>query len=245
MNYAVFMLIFSLFNSLPAAASSNRVENSERLQLLNQATGGSSSSGQSTFQNRLDAILNTTQTTQRDYIQNEEIQAREENNARILEEKELEEKRIKELNPERYDPQKNSDQTKIADTSLAADLRYDGSQKAYEEAQKKIQKEFDDRINQKPSAASPSVKEPPSPSSSLPPSLANNPFYTQRSAEAEESEYESMKPLIINRILMRNDVFNKQQVEEYVRRASSKEELVMILMKEPGLSYGDASESVG
>lgn len=243
--FFISLLLLSLFNLPLGFAGSNRVERSERLQLLNQATGESSSS-QSTFQNRLDAILNTTQTAERNYVQTEEFEAKEERNALALEEAAAEEKRLKELNPDRYDPKKNSDQTQIADSSLAEEFKYDGSQKAYEEAQKKIQKEFDERIAPKPDSQAAAAKGTGSAAaSSLPPSLANNPFYTQQSAEAEESEYEAMKPLIISRILMRNDVFTRDQVEDYVRRASSKEELIMILMKEPFLSYGDASESVG
>ena len=221
-------------------ARPNQIDSSERLNLLNQATGNESTSN--SFQARMDAIFDTTATPERSYVAGEDAAAREQQRLAALPPKEMVTTRISASTQPKYNPLKNKDQGKVPNGSSPAAVKEDSSEVAYLKDRSDIQSEFDDRIAKKPAPAT-ALKSAASASDSDP--LANNPFYTKdKTADGDENSYDKLKPLLLNRLVSHISVISPDTLADYVNQASSKEDLILILMREAGLNYGEASESV-
>lgn len=238
-----FLLLIPFCSSAFAFNNSNSVQDSERLAQLNRATGASSGSS-STYENRLDALLSTDRTPERSYMVTDEANARQRAAVSAQEEAE-EEARARELNPGLYNPKKAKD-SKVTDFNAAKGSRTDGTERAYQTAKEEIQKEFDERIKKESQqaaelrAAQSSASEQ-SPSSASASGLAGNPFYVGEEKDPDQKRFDSRKAVIVSRLVERG--ISEEEANSSVGQATSEEDLIVNLMKNYDLSYGDASEA--
>lgn len=235
------VMVFTL--CLPSAqARRDEIENPERLQFLRQATGSTpSSSSQSTsFQSRLSAIMDTSASTERYSVAAEEAQERKQVYAELQEELAEEE-----LPPDNKtnNSLKKQDQKKVSNTMTKTKL--DGSDRSFQKERDKIQEEFDQRLK-KTAEPSPAASAAPSDllkeTGTLAPSLANNPFYNAPEGSGnDQARFADRKPVIASRL---SGVLNisAQEAEDMVSGTSNPEELVLRLMQDYGVTYGEASD---
>ncbi len=238
----------NLMGSFPAAAR-EEVDSAEKLDLLQRATGATtpSESSSSSFQNRLNAILDTTPSKERTSVADQDAQARQQKiQAEILASATPEPEISESPGPDDLNkPLQVKDKTKILNAQT--DLKVDGTQKAYDKERAEIFKEADEKTKKaletapKPLA---SASQSPAAASNLPPSLANNPFYQKAAGNGTLSEesFETRKPLVVSRLIANG--MSNEDAESLVSRASSSEELVLLLMQEQGYSFGQASDFV-
>lgn len=235
------VLIITSFFPFYAYAASNSVENSERLAQISRATG-TSSGNTTTFENRMDAILSNSRSQERAYVVNEETTARERAAVQLQEEQE-EIARAKELNPGLYNPKKSKDNIQVTDSNAAKASKYDGTEKAYQTTRENIQKEFDERIKKESALAQEkrTAERAAGSLSTLPPSLANNPFYVGEEEDPDQKRFESRKAVIVSRLVERG--IAEEDASASVGQATSEEDLIVNLMKNYDLSYGDATDA--
>lgn len=222
--------------------NSNSVQDSERLAQINRATGASSGST-STYQNRLDAMLSTNRTPERSYMVTEEASARQ-RAAVSAQEEANEAARARELNPALYSPKKAKDGGQITDFNASKASKTDGTEKAYQTAKEDIQKEFDERIkkaSQQAAELRTAQANEAKNSSSAPAGLAGNPFYVGEEKDPDQKRFDSRKAVIVSRLVERG--ISEEDANSTVGQATSEEDLIVNLMKNYDLSYGDASEA--
>lgn len=231
-------LIFLSF-CLPLEARDRTVESADRLNLLNQATGNTDSASNS-FQARLDAIVNTAPTPERTLVANDDEAARQQFavQTKIMEEKTA--KRASDLNPAKYDPSKNKDNTKIADDSKSKVI---GTEEAYLKEREDIQKESDEKLKKMAEANLKLAKPKLSPDAIPDDGLSKNPFYSGKTFAEEQHTFEESKPILVSRLVSLG--MAQDSAVQYVSQSSSNEDLILILMRQEAMSYGQASNLVG
>lgn len=247
MKLTYFLLLSVVFASLffPFQASARQeIDSADRLAFLNRATGNDSSDN--TFQRRVDAIMNTETSANRDFVGTRDEQARLEAQKQLLEEQEAEMIR---LNPP-SSPKTNEEIPKIGG-KIEPDLFSDGmdrkmqdaSNQAFNQTTSDIYKNIDDKkkLADTLQPGSSQAEETGSIGNELP-SLANNPFYSGPGSEAseEQQQFEADKNIIIQRMVSTRG-FEESDARRVVRNASSREELMINLMKE-GYTYGESTD---
>lgn len=239
---ALFLILLTF--AFPAYGR-REVESAEKLAFLNQATGSSDtiqSSSTSSFQARFDAIMNTDATMERELVGTQDAYNQRQE---ALEEKlelDAEMNRVKELNPERYDPLKARTNFKVQEEP-GVSQKLDAGEQTYLKERAAIQKEFDERIQKKPTAVTPT----PSPSSEssdspIKDALANNPFYKGGEFRESENAFEEQKAVIRARLL--GSGYPEDTVQRWVNSATNEEDVIRNLMKDNDVSYGEASDMV-
>jgi hypothetical protein len=230
--------IFTL--ALPAVhARRDEVEDEQRLQFLRQATGSAPNSSSNSFQSRLNAIMDTTASTERYSVVADEYKEKQ----RILAEERAELNEELLTSPPPYKeggPLKTQDKTKIQNADIQNQI--DGTEGSFQKTRDALQSEFDQRIQKRPAIApaadSPLLKE----SGTLAPSLANNPFYIQpESGESSQANFQQRKPIMASRIASQTGI-SAQEAEDLVSQVSNSEELILRLMQDQGMTYGEASD---
>lgn len=255
---AAFLLAAFLF--LPSLqARYDRVDSDQRLQFLTQATGsssGSESQSSSSFQTRLNAIMDTTASAERTSVATDDAKERQ----RILAAEQAEFKvgpEESEASPDEPGVLKTQDLKKIKDA--AAQAKTDGSDELFQKKRQDIYAEFDERIQKagenggagpRPPAgeagARPESGRPQggAPTSNLAPSLANNPFYFAPESEDDapfQMGFQERKPIITSRLMELTGI-SAQDAQDVVAQASSPEELIRHLMQEYAVTYGEAED---
>jgi hypothetical protein len=231
---SVFAAFLLLSISPVQARRSDEIDSDQRLQLLRQATG-TPSAPVGTFQARLDSIMNTSASTERMTVATEDAQERQKILA--LERPELLEE---ELEPEDPASMRKMDKTKIANVKVK--LKEDHSEEGFQKTRDAISSEFDQRIQKASNAQQiADSQKTEADAGSLPPSLANNPFYF--STEKRESLFKDRKAIIVSRIMGASNI-SAADAESLVSQSSSSEELILQLMQEHGMTYGEASDIV-
>ncbi len=237
-------IAFTCLFSPSQASARQEIDSSDRLAFLNRATGNDSSDN--SFQRRVDAIMSTDASANRDFVSTRDEQARLETQKQLLEEKEAEMIR---LNPP-SSPKSNEEIPKIGG-KIEPDLFSDGmdrkmqdaSNQAFNQTTSDIYKNMDEKKKMADmlQAGSAQTEETSNTGNELP-SLANNPFYSGPGSEASEEQqrFEANKNIIIQRMVSTRG-FEESDARRVVRNASSREELMINLMKE-GYTYGESTD---
>ena len=242
LSFIPFWIAFILFVSPSAQArrDNDQVDSYARLSLLQQATGSSSAQNPSSFQSRLSTIMNTTPSAERTTVALDDAKERQQ----VL----AADQALIEPSPEPSEddgkgPLKTKDQKKVSDTEIENKL--DGSEDAFQKTRDDIQSEFDKRIQKaqeeksQPPASQTQKKE----ATDLPPSLANNPFYMQQESneKTEKESYNERKPIMVSRIMSVTGI-PRQEAEGLLSECSSADELMLRLIRDYSLTYGEASD---
>ena len=235
-----FALTFSCLSSKPTEARD--VESTERLRLVQQATGQTPS--RDSFQTRMDTIFATSPEINQNYVAQEDFEIKQAvvaaENAELL----YEEKQKKSFSTE--EDEEGKDKEKRKETLPLENFRdpeIDASEKDYQKQLDEIYEELDQRkeeIKVKERLPEPEEERKLPSESSLPPSLENNPFYF--ASDENLKRFEENKAVIINRLIQMG--YSDADAEALVQEASSPEEVTIALMQRQGFSYGEASDTV-
>ncbi len=232
-------LLAALLLSLPASVLARDVKDTEKLELLRQATGESDRSGID-FQQRLDSIMETDSSATRDYVADRE----DAESARILAQENAEALVEAQARPpvtERVKTSVAEEEEKAREKEAAAlkplDTRTDASEWAYQEERNKI---LEDTTKAKTAPQTGSFPAGASQAGALAPSLANNPFYFKE-ANTERDAFEMNKPVVLNR-LVQNGVMSEDDARNLVQGTVSQDDLILALMNDQGMTYGEASD---
>lgn len=231
-----FAALLSMTLSIPAFA--RQVEDSEYLNALRRATGGSVSND--SYQNRLDSILSPDAEPERTSV------AARENNA-LQQQMAAQEALDAEVfistgmpvqeKAKAEDPLKK-DENKVPGLEKMEADRINASEREFQKTRQELMEEMETK-RRKSLEDRPAIKAPEEtvPESGLRPSLANNPFYFQPLSDKEM--FEESKPVILNR-LINEEGYPEERAHEMVASATSVEEVILKLMKEEDYTYGDA-----
>ncbi len=251
------VLLFLCFLSITAfhlpesLAARNEVRDYERLRLLQQATGGGSSSG-SSFETRVNALLDISSNAAPTYAS----QANED--ARIAAEtlKTAEAQKKQGLaaaktpsstpgqTPKNFEGKIQGYLEQTQENPPLVDGFVNGSEEAF---QKRLQEEKEKQeIERRKAEEEPAQAGKPAPApenSDALPSLANNPFYFgENTGKAkDQQDFENNKTLLFSRLIQ--DGYTRADARRMLAEAGSPEELILTLMND-GKTYGEASDMV-
>ncbi len=234
----IFLFIFSAgVISLEWAYARDEVKSTQHLNLLRQATGGTTSSG--TYQSQLDAILTTTTDAARSTV------ARQDAEEALLtagpEEEDLLESGVSVL-PSNYEKRRIEEpKEKTPRLEGMLESRIEGDLTTQDEKRlEEMYKEMDEKAQKKvEEAMKPVAEEETKTKSNLRPSLANNPFYF---APDDQRKFEEDKPILISRLVQAG--FEKEDAESVITGASGPDEVILHLIQEDNYTYGEASDLV-
>lgn len=233
-------ILFSFFNLFAA-------QDSERLELLRQATGDESGGG-SSFERRVDATFSPSEDPATLSVENQEFAAETQalNEQLAFQEQALISEKTSSKEGLRL---KEKDATKVNtgldETSRVKDLQVDASEKSYRKEVEEIENpkpKEENTEDQDVGAGSPrpvpGEETSPLQTGSL---LANNPFYFGDNA-TDEATFQTQKVLLRARLIQQG--MDAAVATDYVAASSSKEELLLHLMNDEGYTYGEARETV-
>ncbi len=232
---AVFLvLIPCLLSLLPAAFASQEARDTERLRLLQRATGQPVAN--TSFQSRVDAIFDTSSRANPTYEYSARKDAEELKavNARIEQEKALTDAALKRRNQgqsDTFDP-------RVAvrkDDAMDKKSLVDASEKTYQDDLERLAQEKNSSEPEKINLEKKTKRE--QEKSDMLPSLANNPFYFSPGTDPGQTSFEAGKPLILSRILQLG--YSRDEAESMLRDSTNEEDLILQLMSN-NVSYGDA-----
>lgn len=241
LRLSAFILLTHLLIPFSPLWARDQVDSYEKLALLRQATGETSSTTDS-FQQRLDTIFETDASSPSravvegvDQAERMKVQAAQKEEALVL-------AAAAPKVPERI-------KTSLAEEERAArekegaglkpvDTRANASESVYLEDREKILEEIDlSRAEQAEEEAA--VQAPAEKSGDLAPSLANNPFYFKGRVE-ERNTFESSKPVVISRLMQTG--LSEESAQNIVQNSVSQEDLILMLMEEYEYAYGEAAD---
>ncbi len=227
-----------LFPSLTLARARG-VESTERLRMLQQATGQTSSGS---FQTKVDATFNSRPSLDKNYVAHED----------------LERKQALSAGPETAEPfleEKPRGKTDLEEETEKSDREGRGKhpldiplEPRIRAGEKNYQKQMDEIYEESEQRQKEAKKNRPQPAEekkgrSRPPrsgALVNNPFYF--GADDGQKEFEKNKPAIIDRLVQMG--YSESDAESLIQEASSPEEAIISLMQREGFSYGEAAEAL-
>lgn len=224
-----------LLLGLPSGQSRDEIDRSQRLEMLNRATGGPSADNY--FEARMNAILDTSATPERSLVGTEDAAIRAQA-AAAQQEKLKKEALLQEA------PRAGKDITKVKDTVIRS--KADMTEKNYRSEREKLQKANAERLKRLEAPKASFQKEKTaSADSKMPLSLKNNPFYRGNfSKSSTEMDYEDLKPVLVSRLVNQNGM-DQADAERLVSQSSSAEDLTIQLMEDQGWAYQEASDVTG
>ncbi len=240
------LLVFPLY-------ASRDVESSERLKLLQRATGqtaredaqrqanGQPPQSSSNFQQRLDSIYDQTAQPERGYVAREdarELQAME--MAKIQEELYEDEDSNEDEDEEEDKMNPFGKKDKTREKTKDGKSLLDASEEAFQEETGKMWEEEDKRRAERAAAAEEAEQIQGKRNPSAPPSLSNNPFYFAPTASAAGKRFEENKAVLVSRLV--HSGIDEETASTYLSEASNEEELILKLMQYEDFTYGEASE---
>ncbi len=241
---AVSILLFTF--SLPIQAR-NEIDSPDKLAYLNTATGNTSI--QDPYQRRVDAIMDIDPAdSNRTYVSDQDAENRIEAKA----EAEAEEAARLELVAAPIPKLKN--QGPKVETIIEPDPasqgpdknRQDGRNSTFELMTDKIYEDAEKKKNQTSTLTAGNEtagSQKTGSADTLAPSLSNNPFYFGQAApEGEAHNFEMDKNIIATRLIQQGR--NVDEVNELLRGASGREELIITLMNAIGYTYSQAKDTV-
>lgn len=232
---AGFLTIF-LLSTGPSAFGRDTVRSSEKLRLLDNATGSSTSS--SSFESRLDAVFSTNAEPTRSVVARQDARNQLATQVNPYEETEVS---LFTVSPEKKGLEKEKTEEESRLKSNLENVK-DASNQTYEDQFQKTQEDlFEENLmrQQALSKAQEGTKTEEEEASSLPPSLAYNPFYFE---PIPQSEFEEVKPILASRLMQQG--WETDDIQDFLTRSSSPEDLILILMHEENYSYAEALEIV-
>ncbi len=217
----------------PAHAGRNDVESSQRLGLLQQATGSGGSSG---FQAQLNAVLSPSAQPDQAVILHQDAEAR-------LEAKQTEADLLLEgLGPSTEDEEKKDEFAQRDKTreKTQDQNQINATEKAYLKSVRDLQEEDQER-RQKAEAGQDALVTDREAASSKTDSGSQNPFYFGPApVSIREKKFEENRPVIIERLIA--DGLAEEDAKALVAEVSNAEELILKLMQEENMTFGKASE---
>lgn len=241
-NESVFLILtLALLGVTPTEARD--IESTERLGLLQRATGQTPSSN--SFQRRVDAIFTTTKpSSEQAYVTREDLEMKQalsvgpETEGFLLEEKFQKKPIPKEEEGSEKEDQEQKDKHPL---EIPLEPKVDAGEKDYQKQLDKIYKELDQRQEEiKTGQLQPEEEKEGLSKSALPPSLANNPFYF--SPDDNRKIFEENKPIVASRLVQMG--LPQAEAETLVQEAAGPEEVILALMQQEGFSYGEAASVV-
>lgn len=245
----------SLISAPIWARNSGDIKDYDRLRLLQQATGGGSSpAGNSSFETRVNTLLNVGSQATPTF----DTQAREEYavNAQIKEKARLEASETQKIleknqrNELGYQPKDNnlSGSNNLALESKVPANKDDFTEKSSlvdaseDNFQKNLQKQNEKNNEAEVPAKVLESKKEKNDKSGMLPSLKNNPFYfAGNSAQTkEEDTFEISKPLLLTRMVQGG--LSVDEAEEILATSSSAEDVILRLMQDFGRPYNVAKD---
>lgn len=236
------VIIGSLMLPAGSVLAKRDVDSTDRLGLLNTATGNESSAPSGSYQERLDGILGQTSASpERSVVAKEDAQAREEAmQAQLLEEAAFVSAPAPVANSNLMQGNKVTE-NRITPEPFTNKVAADETtyQKEFEKA---LESSSENQAEETPGGFQENIEDRKTPSK-LPPSLANNPFYF---GPVEETSFEDEKPLIISRIIQAsNGTVTESEARNFVQNATNRDEVILYLMQNAGFEYGQALEIAG
>lgn len=236
--FRILILLTSLLLSsgvLPLQASQD-TDRSSRLSLIRQATGQASTGSPGSFSSHVDSILNQTQ------FETERIYAEQSTTPQFTAGTQTNTDLITGLTTE---APKEKERTKVdakSEESKPLDQRIQADQATVEKEQAKRLE--DQRLKEaaleKETLEGEAQQEKPGVRASegkLRPSLAQNPFYF---SEESRQSFEDNKSIIVGRLMQAG--YARTEADNLVSAATSSEELVLSLMQNEGMEYGQAAD---
>lgn len=241
------VITIALLTCSPQAHARQELESSDKLAYLNSATGNTAI--QDPYQRRVDAIMEINPDPNRTYVADQDAENRFEAKVEADEE---EAARLALVDP--VTPKPKNQGTKV-ETMIEPDPasqgpdnnRQDGRNKTFEQTTAKIYEDDDKKKTetallaaQNKTAENQTAEK----ISKLPPSLANNPFYNAPISEdtsGEQEGFEMNRQLIVSRLVQSSNM-SFEDAQKMVNSSSSREELIITIMQEQGLTYGASRE---
>lgn len=242
----VLILLFSLLSPSWVQASEDTRQASRTI-LLRQATGSTTGqnldAGTPGYRAYVESVLDIT-TDGPSSVTNREF-ATPEPAAPVLEDPYL--TSLQPSNPEKIPGKIESQLQMKSEMQRPAQERVRSREDQFQTEREKAAKDFEERQRQAEEDAvrfraaleAEKTSAPESASSTLRPSLANNPFYFSQDSG---TSYAETKTLMVSRLVQRG--YTRLEAESLLSHTSSPEEAILALMQREGFNYGDATEVV-
>jgi len=236
------LILISFITFLTHSHASTKVKSSERLELLRTATGASSG-GSTSFERRLNAILDPKAEPERSVVAREDARVQQQAIDASLGEEAIYTTGVlqDEWLEDTLAEDEESEETEEELEGLGPlQSKVTAAEKDYQQARTEMYRDIDASLEEEAYPELPPYALGVEKKSKLAPSLAHNPFYFD--PESEDT-FQVHKPVIVSRLIQMGG-FTSEQAQNLVDKANSPAELIIILMQDEDYYYGEALEFV-